>query len=24
MDGSWGMDGDHTGENGKWVDGVEI
>jgi hypothetical protein len=21
MDRSWGMDGDHTGENGKWVDG---
>jgi hypothetical protein len=22
MDGSWGMDGDHMGEHGRWVDGA--
>ncbi len=23
MDGSWGMDGDHVWEHGKWANGVE-
>jgi len=23
MDGSWGMDGDHMGEHGRWVDRAE-
>jgi len=23
MDGSWGMDGDHMGEHGKWAHGAE-
>jgi len=24
MDGSWGTDGDHMGEHGRWVHGAEI